>query len=356
MEINKISNIQKLVVDGFQDWRDFGHVYTKEKDDLILFNYLNEAQYEGRWNFLERVSRGLIINKKTGEIVARPFDKFFNWGENNRTTNAPIKTITEKLDGSLGILYRDDGFKIATRGSFDGDQAQWATEFFNRTYDLRGIDNLLDDFNQWTFLFEIIYPENRIVIDYGQNTALYLIGVRNKITGGYLEDKILVAIAKFFGFPLPKRYEFDNIQDIVNRLETLPYHSEGWVVEFQDGQRFKFKGKEYLRVHKIIHNISFKNTLEAYINDNIQAILDVIPDEFIDDVNEHIEVIEDIILRTLRDVDALFECAPKITRKEFALWVMKTHKEYAPYLFAKLDDKDILPLIYKLAFKDINEI
>ena len=45
--------------------------------------------------------------------MARPFDKFFNWGEGSwrnggRTTTADISFVTEKYDGSLGILYYDD--------------------------------------------------------------------------------------------------------------------------------------------------------------------------------------------------------------------------------------------------------
>lgn len=76
--ITSIKQIQELAKSGFTEWDKYGHVYTKEKDDLILFNYKPEAQFEGAWNFFERVSRGLIISRETGKIVARPFDKFFN--------------------------------------------------------------------------------------------------------------------------------------------------------------------------------------------------------------------------------------------------------------------------------------
>lgn len=125
MEINTFQELRLLVTSGFTDWKSLGDVRSVEQDDLILFNYTNAAQFANRWNWFERQSRGLILNRETGEVVARPFPKFFNWGETNQPT-ASLVELTEKIDGSLGILYRHNGeFKIATRGSFTSDQALW---------------------------------------------------------------------------------------------------------------------------------------------------------------------------------------------------------------------------------------
>lgn len=76
-EIQSIEDIQTLVRRGFRDWEQYGAVNASYHDGLIVFDYKSEAQYANRWNFFERVSRGLIIDEETGEIVARPFDKFF---------------------------------------------------------------------------------------------------------------------------------------------------------------------------------------------------------------------------------------------------------------------------------------
>ena len=76
-EINSIDDIISLAQSGFTEWRKYGYVTVRKQDDLLIFNYNTKAQYEGNWNFFERVSRGLIINHKTGEVVARAFDKFF---------------------------------------------------------------------------------------------------------------------------------------------------------------------------------------------------------------------------------------------------------------------------------------
>src|SRR5690349_16609824 len=74
---------------------------------LRIFNYSEKTQYERMWNPVTRTCRGLIINDETGEIVARPFPKFFNYGEpatEGLDTSGPACT-TDKMDGSLGIMY-----------------------------------------------------------------------------------------------------------------------------------------------------------------------------------------------------------------------------------------------------------
>ena len=337
--IKKIQNIAKIGA-AFPDT-----VFIREKGDLIILNYKPNVQYDNLWTDFELACRGLIINRITGEVVARSFDKFFNWGENNRKTDADIKSITEKLDGSLGILYRDNGYKIATRGSFESDQAIWATEYLNSNYSLKNIHN------DWTLLFEIIYPENRIVVDYKNRTELVLLAIRNRFTGKYFNTAKSRSIAKQCGFSFPKIYHFKTPQEIAYGQSEISANNEGWVVEFEDGQRFKFKGAEYCKIHKLISGLSFKFVLENHQAGTLNQALEVIPDEFKDQVNDWIDEIETNIFEIKDRVRIAFNVAPKGNRKEFALWVMGYHKNLAPYLFAKLDGKDILPIIYKMGFK-----
>lgn len=255
--MNDIKSIDDIIAlatsDGIPNWRSYGYVTVRRMNNLLIFNYNTMAQYENRWNFFERVSRGLIIDFKTGEIVARGFDKFFNWNESEPRTNAPIVSVMEKMDGSLGILYRhDEQYKIATRGSFDGEQALWATEFLNQHYQLNGLNPEL------TLLFEIIYPENRVVVDYGQREDLVLIAARNRFTGDYLPFETVKSLSEQYGFSLPKTYAFDSVQSIVKTVAEFDSNNEGFVVEFADGQRFKFKSPRYLELHKLIVTLSFK--------------------------------------------------------------------------------------------------
>lgn len=346
--ISEIGDIQRLVVEGCTDWKQYGEVVVRPFGDLLIFNYTQAAQYAHRWNLFEQVSRGLIINARTGEVVARPFDKFFNWFEGGRKADGHIVTITEKMDGSLGILYRDGGrYAIATRGSFDSDQALWATRFLNEYYDLRGLPD------EWTLLLEIVYPQNRVVVDYQGAEELVLLAIRNRSTGEYLPFfPTVFETAEAFGFSIPRTYQFNNVTDIMAAAAVLDEKTEGWVVEFSDGQRFKFKGDKYLELHRLIFGLSFKNTLAAVASGTVAYVREQIPDEFLGQFNAWVEEIEATVRTIQVEVAAALDAAPKDSRKEFALWVRANHLPLAPYLFAALDGKPVEPMIYRQAFEN----
>src|SRR5579859_6447299 len=230
-EIRSIEDIQQLAIAGLRDWKFYGDVVVRSEGDLLIFNYTEQAQYKAEWNFFERVSRGLIINARTGEVVARPFDKFYNWLEGGRRSSGHIVTVTEKLDGSLGTFFRTPhGHRIATRGSFTSTQAGWATRFLNANFDLSDLPPEL------TLLFEIIYPDNRIIVNYEERQDLVLLAARNRFTGDYLPFfPEVYNLAEHYGFSLPRLYQFNNLTQILEKTGSLDASEEGYVVEFSDG-------------------------------------------------------------------------------------------------------------------------
>lgn len=347
--MNSMEELQAKVKEGFTDWEQYGNVRAVYKDDLVIFNYTHAAQYEGRWNWFERVCRGLILNTKTGEVVARPFDKFFNWGEREHYSSGHIVNVTEKIDGSLGILYRTEGqYAISTRGTFDSEQAQMATEILHVGYNI--YDPPLPD--SFTLLFEIVYPENRIVVDYGQVEDIYLLAVRNRFSGKYLYWRDVYELAQDYGFPKPRVFEFETADDIIRACKELDGTAEGWVAEFSDGQRFKFKGDTYLELHRLISNTSFKRVLSWVADGSYNAMIDGVPDEFLGQVREWKAFIDDTVNLTIHAVESVFHLAPKGDRKEFAIWVNANAKELSPYLFKAWDGVDYTPLIYQKQFND----
>lgn len=342
--ISSIQDIQQRVLAGWNSWELEGNVSVKQYEDLLIFNYTPAAQYVGEWNYFERVSRGLIINAITGEIVSRPFDKFFNWFEGGRKASGHIVTVTEKCDGSLGILYRHNGqYKIATRGSFEGEQAVWATSFLQDNYDLTGLPDEL------TLLFEIIYPDNRIVVDYGTREDLVLLAARNRFTGEYLPFfPDVYELGQQFGFSLPQVYSFENISAILEVAGGLDANHEGFVVEFSDGSRWKIKGDRYLELHRALSSLTFKNILAACANNTLDDLFAIIPDEFLEEAKITTSKIQREVSSIHSQVIAAYLQSPyEASRKEFALWGQENHKDLAPYLFAMLDGKDVVDLIYK---------
>lgn len=344
MEINSIRDISDLLVSGYTDWGLHGAVNVKRKGDLALFNYATKAMY-GDWSYFEQVSRGLIINAKTGKVIARPFDKFWNWLEGGRKSDAPVKSVVEKLDGSMVFTFIDtDGkVKLATRGSFDSEQAQWATNWLYENLTALQIHAMKALCEDSTLIFEAIYKDNRIVVDYQKDEeGLYLLAVRDHHTGGYLSESMLsiLVIHMNYAFKLPKRYDYGNrtVEDIEASLELLR-GKEGFVVEFEDGQRFKFKTEEYLALHRLISNISFSNVLKELRGGNLGAYLDSLPEEHRVTVMDWVRKIKAECVANSDLVFSAYTCIrdalpENFTPKDFALTVNQDYEDIAPYLFA----------------------
>ncbi len=213
--------------------------------DLYIYNYASKVQYEKLWNEITLLTRGLILDAKMN-VIARPFGKFFNFDEHKQEDipNLPFD-LFEKMDGSLGILYwLDDTPFIASRGSFESEQAIKATEILHNRYAFTFAR--LD--KKATYLFEIIYPKNRIVVDYGSTEDIFLIAKIDNITG------LDMPLEEDLGFLKVKKY--DGINDINQLLLLNEENKEGFVVRFKNGFRLKIKFSEYLRLHKIITGVS----------------------------------------------------------------------------------------------------
>ena len=137
-----------------------GLIRSSHTKELVLYNYTDQCTYERHWNDITIQCRGIVFEKETTKIIARPFPKFFNVGEveETRLENLPRENyrVFEKEDGSLGVLfnYRDE-WVVATRGSFFSDQALKAREMLSR-YDLSQVSK------DYTLMTEIIYPDNKL--------------------------------------------------------------------------------------------------------------------------------------------------------------------------------------------------
>jgi len=230
---------------------DQGYVRRQEHPSmpLAIYNYTEKAAYDRVWNDVTSQCRGLIIDVATSRVVARPFPKFFNYGEHDEATlslDEPV-TITDKMDGSLGIMYRgtDGRLAIATRGSFASEQAVHATALLR--------DRYADEFEFWaadeefTHLFEIVFPANRIVVDYGTTDDLFYLGNVHIATGNAQDP------APGNGWPGPQAAVFEG-GTLGHALSMEPRpNCEGIVVHYwHDGLRIKIKQDDYVALHRIL--------------------------------------------------------------------------------------------------------
>lgn len=334
---------------GSRDFSQFGRIAVKERGKLVLLNYTAEAQYAGDWTPHELVCRGLILSTSPKEVVARPFDKFFNWGEGGRTTDAHLVRVREKVDGSLGISYVDmetSRIRLATRGSFDSKQAGVGTRLLHDKYRCGPVDSLVAF--EWTYLFEIVYPENRIICDYGNREELVLLAARLNCDGEYMSEGGLDRIAKEKGFRRPKAQTAAAVHDLLKAKSSLPATNEGYVAEFADGQRFKFKGDAYFQIAKTLQGMTKKRVLESIESGTFSEVIECVPDELLGQVREWREELLSEYVRIQIDSDRAWASSPRnADRRDFAAFANTQDSLIRPVLFARLDGKRTSPVIFK---------
>lgn len=310
-------------------------VQKHPETDLFIYNYSPRVQFDKLWDDTTRACRGLILDGQMN-VVAKPFGKFFNIEEHTpeEIPSLPFD-VFEKLDGSLGILYWHNGIpKIATRGSFTSEQAIHATELLHKKY-----SHLFDKLNPlWTYLFEIIYPSNRIVVDYGDVDDLFLLTVIHNDTGKEALPEI--------GFPVVKR--FDGINDISKLKELQEDNKEGFVIRFSNGFRVKVKFEEYVRLHRIITGVS-NVVIWEYLKDGkpLDALLDKVPDEFYEYVRSTANQLQKEFIHMEYEANDMFDLYYHEDKKTFALNILKQTPDISAILFNMYNKKNHKPIIWK---------
>lgn len=322
--------------------------------ELRILNYTETATWENVWNEVTLQCRGLIYNADTFEVLARPFRKFFNHEQVQAPTFSLLDRmhVTDKADGSLGILYRrpDKMWAIATRGSFASDQALWATKHYLENYSHKWEPDGIA-----TWLFEIVYPDNRIVLDYGDMEDLILLGAVDIDSGLSLRPE---TAAQYWPGPAVELIHTDlPFGDI---LAMPPRENrEGFVLWHVDSdERVKIKYEDYKVLHKFLTNTSEKHVWEALSQGlDMEATFAGAPDEFhewlrnvIDEFHKQFNdmwVAANFYYSGVQlDVSESVE-SPEYTRKEFAEAAQRVPQPYRSMVFLIEDHKSIDDLIWK---------
>lgn len=322
------------------------HLLTCKKhptEDLYLWNYTPEVQYDNLWDDITKQCRGLITDS-LGNVKVRCLQKFFNLGQSTESNvdNLPQSNpvITEKLDGSCGLQYYiNDKPYIATRGSFESEQAIWATEWIQQKFKT---SSFLDGY---TYIYEIVAPWNRIVVFYPV-AELKLIAVINNETGDELDH---VAEAQRLGIGYAKVIN-KSLHELIPYLQVMKSDEEGFVARYPNGLRVKMKGEEYLRLHRLVTGFSSRSVWECMMKgQNIQDVMYAVPDEFynwIKEVEHRIQ--ENYNMLWINAQTAYLEVKELATQKDKALVLMSKYKNVSGIVFAMLKGKDATSIIWKM--------
>ncbi|MFE2287408.1 RNA ligase [Streptomyces sp. NPDC059443] len=321
---------------------DAGYVLRKSHPELplSLYTYTRTAQYERVWNQVTTRCRGLVADDVTGAVVALPLPKFFNVGEHEAgqpyapaLPDEPFE-VYDKVDGSLGVVFHYAGqWRVASRGSFTSTQAVWA----QRRLDRRDTSGLVPG---TTYLAEILYPQNRIVVDYGDRRDLVLLAAYGAAGA---EVPLAEAAAHWEGIgsvvtvwpamPLDELLALTASNTLPGGGNATGTDAEGFVLRFASGVRAKAKIAEYVRLHKVLTGVTERDIwrshgiqrfaglpvkqvaqglnctvadIEASGGKPLDALLEQVPDEFDHWVRSVIERLEDEARARERAIDEAY--------------------------------------------------
>lgn len=309
---------------------------------LTIYNYSQATQYEAKWDEVTLSCRGLVFDNE-GNQVSYPFKKFFNIEENMHTPSNDFE-IYEKVDGSLITVFNYNGeWVVSSRGSFTSDQAVAAQKLFNQLMNLDRIDRTA------TYLFELIAPWNRIVVDYGEREELILLGTRAKNFEASHSE--LYELTKLLGCNLIHKFDFDDYKEI---QELNWENSEGFIVRFSNGDRCKIKFADYVKLHRVLTNCSSYDIWENLKEfDKLpEEMLQDVPDEFYDWVHgvewklrKNFNHVENLHMAHLSSIIRY-----ELDRKEFALRVQELDDANHGLIFAMYNNKQdkVKQLIWKM--------
>lgn len=210
---------------------------------------------------------------KDGNSVSLSFKKFFNWDEKPDLDPAPASlqgaTLMEKVDGSTLIFSRYKGHTvIRTRGTVDARKQENGHE----------IDLLCEKYGKFiaylnsfetsneSFVLEWTSPNNRIVLNYGDEPDMILTAIIDHSDYSYMKQSQLDYFASELNLRRPRTFKYDSVEEMKASVEAFK-GMEGLCVYYNGGQHIrKVKGAQYLYLHRAKSEISsIEKVMDLYL-------------------------------------------------------------------------------------------
>lgn len=319
---------------------------------------LNYDQIEAREDDpLAQECRGLILRptelqgsidvaRPLGDtvVLARPFDRFFNYGQAAAAEvdfDHPATSFYEKMDGTLCIVYFDDvknEWHVATRSIPEADLPVdgFGDHTFRTLFEKAVEETVGKDFETWTskqlfrdttYMFELTTPANRIVVEY-EGYGITLLAARKTATGKELRPAFVQAQVKT---PTAERYRFGSVTELVEFVSSRdPTKHEGIVVCDQHFRRIKVKNAGYLALNKVRDSVlkSPRGLVELILLEKLDDALPLFPDHVVDRAHKLQAAFRELVVH-YRDAydeckaqaDATADADDREHRKAFALAV-----------------------------------
>lgn len=339
--INNISDVLPHI-------QDAPEILVAVKGDYTVINYQVVMQdtfpdTTDLKSLTRRECRGMIFHTATGQILRRPYHKFFNINERASTHQDNIDlsrkhVVLDKMDGSMISPFICEGKVLwGTRMGVTevGDQTQ---EFLSKNPQYNEMAILLIQ-NGHTPMFEWCSRKQRIVLDYGPEDQLVLTAIRQMVSGEYWDKFQEDLIATQYGIPTVKSFDSQNDMDaFIAHTRALEESREGYVVRFEN-EFYKIKCDWYCLLHKTLeHIIHEKDVIRLILDDKLDDVKAILPVERVQSLDNFANVlytgIKDLALQIEWKTVELYD-NHNGSRKQFAMAV-KDMKE-KNFMFKALD-------------------
>lgn len=326
------------------------------------FSLIRHRTHYNMW--MRRECRGLIFDNTTGNLISRPYHKFFNVGEREETAVNKINlyephVVLEKLDGSMiRPIPTKEGFRLATKAGvtdvamnaevFIADKPHYAT--FIKKCIQKGT----------TPIFEWCSRKNRIVVDYPED-QLILTGLRYNTTGLYVDYQAMLNYGTAWNIPVVKALSglaVQNIDLFVKQVREWD-DGEGIVLRFDTGHMVKVKADEYVLRHKSKDQISQeKNVLQVILEDSVDDVVPLLTPDDATRLKAFQNAFWASVVDLCIDMDHLFQIGTKKypDKKDFAVeYVQKEIPPmYAPIMYAMKGGKGSRSTIVEMINKSLS--
>ena len=336
-----------------------------EREGYTVINYVvamadtfNMTGPDDLGGAIRRECRGLIFDAD-GNLMSRPFHKFFNINEREETQTHVVDmsqphVIMEKMDGSMIRPILVDGYlRLATKMGVT-NVAMQAEEWLAAQPDADDKIAFMRNsvLGGTTPLFEWISPFNKIVLAYEEADLVYL-GDRDNITGRYWFDEAV----PFTKVPRYGSVE-GNITDYVARQRGAEGR-EGDIIRFADGHMLKCKNDWYVRIHKVKDLIrTDRNIAAIIINEELDDVLPILDETDVATVRAYEARFDAALENVLGRLEGLVTLARVLhggVKKEVAINFIPNliFKEDASFIFSVLDGKDLRSLVIEKIKRDV---
>ncbi len=286
----------------------------------------DEALLHNHRAAVRRECRGIAFNTETGDLVSRPFHKFFNVGEREDMDLMAIDwtadhLVQDKVDGSMiRPIPTEAGLRWGTKMGIT-DTAMLAETWLvgqNKYYAF--VDQCMR--TGFTPLFEYVSPENRIVVDYG-GRDMTLLAMRDNHTGFYMPYVLMKLEAEKFGIPVVKVFDpvAGNPEHFLASVKDSDDLDEGVVIWWGSGAA-KIKTETYTILHRVKEAGRTERTLiQAIWEGKVDDLLPLLPEEDRARVQRFVDLYWRSVDTLMEDIKALYKAmrAEYETKKDFAI-------------------------------------